>query len=87
MNILVSCAGGPAAVGAMKSLLECDSQGKHKIVSVDMDETAVGFHFSDKRYVVPRYIDELYYETITDIIKNIVNNIETNLSSIKSKVI
>jgi len=69
MNILFLGAGGPAAVGAMKSLLECDSQGKHKIVSVDMDETAVGFHFSDKRYVVPRYIDELYYETITDIIK------------------
>ena len=69
MNILFLGAGGPAAVGAMKSLLECDSQGKHKIVSVDMDETAVGFHFSDKRYVVPRYIDESYYETITDIIK------------------
>jgi len=69
MNILFLGAGGPAAVGAMKSLLECDSQGKHKIVSVDMNETAVGFHFSDKRYVVPRYIDELYYETITDIIK------------------
>ncbi|MAG25606.1 hypothetical protein CMI47_08520 [Candidatus Pacearchaeota archaeon] len=69
MNILFLGAGGPAAVGAMKSLLECDFQGKHKIVSVDMDETAVGFHFSDKRYVVPRYIDESYYETITDIIK------------------
>ena len=44
MNILFTGAGGPAAVGAIKSLQDCDSQNKHKIVSVDCDELAVGFH-------------------------------------------
>ncbi len=69
MNILFLGSGGPAAIGAMKSLLDCDSQGKHKIVAVDCDELAAGFHFSDRSYVVPKYSDDRYYDEILKIIK------------------
>ena len=68
MNILFTGAGGPAAVGAIKSLQDCDSQNKHKIVSVDCDELAVGFHLSDKSYVVPKTDDELYYTKLVEVI-------------------
>ena len=58
MNILFLGAGGPAAVGAIKSLFDVDSQGGHRIISVDCDELAVGFHFSDQSYVVPKINEE-----------------------------
>ena len=45
MNILFLGAGGPAAVGAIKSLFDVDSQGGHRIISVDCDELAVGFQY------------------------------------------
>ena len=47
MNILF-LGGGVMAIGRIKSLSDCDSQRKHKIVSVDCDELSVGFHLSDK---------------------------------------
>ena len=69
MNILFLGAGGPAAIGAIKSLSDCDSQRKHKIVSVDCDELSVGFHLSDKSYVIPKINEEHYYDEITKVIK------------------
>ena len=64
MNILLQGAGGPASHGVIKSLRKIEFKGK--IVSVDANPLSVGFHLSDKSYVVPkakdedRYIDELY---------------------------
>ena len=69
MNILFLGAGGPAAVGAIKSLFDVDSQGGHRIISVDCDELAVGFHFSDQSYVVPKINEEHYIEELLDIIE------------------
>lgn len=69
MNILFLGAGGPAAIGAIKSLNECDSQGEHKIVTVDCDELATGFHFGDRNYVVPKYNDDQYYDEILKVVK------------------
>ena len=41
MNILITCAGGPAAVGVIKSINDFDSQGEHKVVAIDCDKLSV----------------------------------------------
>ena len=68
MNILVSCAGGPAAVGVIKSMRDFDSHGDHKIVAIDCDELSVGFHLADKSYVVPFSVEDNYWKEVLKVI-------------------
>ena len=63
MNVLILSAGGPAGYGVIKSLKDMSFDGR--IISVDVDDLAVGFHMSDEYYVVPptnnkKYIEELH---------------------------
>tara|TARA_R100000664_G_C2753498_1_gene140918 strand:+ start:1737 stop:2678 length:942 start_codon:yes stop_codon:yes gene_type:complete len=67
MNILVSCAGGPAAVGVIKSLKDMNFDGK--VVAIDCDELSVGFHLVDKSYVVPFSVEDIFWEEILKIIR------------------
>ena len=69
MNILVSCAGGPAAVGVIKSFHDFDSQGEHKIVAIDCDELSVGFHLADRGYVVPFSVEDDYWKEVLKVIR------------------
>ena len=69
MNILFLGAGGPAAVGAIKSLLDYDTQREHKIISVDCDELAVGFYMSDESYIVPKNSSKFYHDKLKEIIE------------------
>ena len=69
MNILVTCAGGPAAVGVIKSFHDFDSQGKHKIVAIDCDELSVGFHLADRSYVVPFSVEDDYWKEVLKVIR------------------
>ncbi len=66
-NILLTCAGGPAAVGVIKSLKK--SLYDTTIVAVDSDDTAVGLYLADKKYTVPFSYDPEYWNIILDIIK------------------
>ena len=68
MNILVSCAGGPAAVGVIKSLRDINFDGK--IVAIDCDKLSVGFHLSDKSYVVPFSVEDIFWEEVLKIIRD-----------------
>ena len=65
--ILVSCSGGPAAIGAIKSLRDINFEGK--IVAIDCDELSVGNHLSDKGYVVPMSTHPQYWKEVLSIIE------------------
>ena len=65
-NILISCAGGPAAVGAIKSLKQINFKGN--IVTIDCDPLAVGRYLSDINYVVPLSTSKNYWDVVLDII-------------------
>ena len=65
-NILISCAGGPAAVGAIKSLKQIDFKGN--IVTIDCDPLAVGRYLSDINYIVPLSTSKNYWDKVLDII-------------------
>ena len=67
MNILITCAGGPAAIGVIKSLRSMRFVGN--IVSVDCDSLSAGFHLSDKHYEVPLSADDNYWSETLKIIK------------------
>ena len=69
MNILVSCAGGPAAVGIIKSIEDFDSQGEHKTVAIDCDRLSVGFHLADRSYVVPFSVEDDYWKEVLKVIR------------------
>ena len=66
MNILILSAGGPAAVGVIKSLKDINFDGN--IISVDNDELAVGFHMSHQHYVVPKINDNDYISVLLKIV-------------------
>tara|TARA_B100001094_G_scaffold256799_1_gene256123 strand:- start:5238 stop:6149 length:912 start_codon:yes stop_codon:yes gene_type:complete len=66
MNVLILSAGGPAGYGSIKSLRDINFSGK--IVSIDGDELAVGFHMSDKYYVVPNVDDKDYIPQVLKIV-------------------
>ena len=66
MNVLVLSAGGPAAVGVIKSLRDMNFDGK--IVAIDCDELAVGFQLADVYYVVPRADDDDFNSKLWDIL-------------------
>ncbi len=66
-NILISCAGGPAAIGAIKSLKQINFKGN--IVTIDCDPLAVGGYLSDKNYIVPLSTSKNYWDEVLNIIK------------------
>ena len=68
VNILITCSGGPAAIGVIKSLKSMNFNGT--VVSVDCDSLSAGFHLSDKHYQVPLSIDDNYWTELLKIIKN-----------------
>ena len=82
-NILISCAGGPAAVGAIKSLKDINFKGK--IITIDCDPLSVGGFLGDQNYVVPLSTDKSYWGAVLKIIKseNINIIIPTGDSDIK----
>ena len=65
-NILISCSGGPAAIGAIKSLRDINFKGK--IISIDCDPLSAGSFLSDKSYVVPVSSHPNYWSVVEDII-------------------
>ena len=67
MNILVSCSGGPAAIGVIKSLRDIGFTGK--IVSIDCDSLSSGFYLSDKYYVVPLSVEDNFWSETLKVIK------------------
>ena len=71
MNILVTSAGGPAAIGVIKSLKHFDKNNEHKIIATDVDELSVGFYLADNWYVVPRADEDGFIDEIRDIIKDV----------------
>ena len=68
MNILITGAGGPAAIGVIKSLKGLNTF-KHRIITVDSDKLAVGFHLSDSSYVIPMIDENNYYDELRKVIK------------------
>ena len=66
MNIMVTSAGGPAAIGVIKSLRDMNFDGE--IVAVDCDELSVGFHLVDVNHVVPPTDDDDYISHIFNIV-------------------
>ena len=65
-NILISCAGGPAAIGAIKSLNQINFEGN--IVTIDCDPLAVGRYLSNINYIVPLSTSKNYWDKVLDII-------------------
>ena len=69
MKILVTSAGGPAAIGVMKSLQNFDGgKNNHSIVATDITELSAGFLWADRGFVVPRANDINYLYEIQKII-------------------
>ena len=68
INILLSGAGGPAAIGAIKSLRLVHPDGGIKIVAVDSNPLSVGFHLADSFHVVPQADDEMFMDEVYTII-------------------
>ena len=66
-NILISCAGGPAAIGAIKSLRQIDFKGN--IVTIDCDPLSVGKYLSDINYIVSLSSSKIYWNEVLNIIK------------------
>ena len=79
-SILITCSGGPAAVGVIKSLIATNYNGK--IVTLDCDSLSSGFHLTNrdefgkkrwsgtnKSYVVPLSVDDSYWDEVLKIIK------------------
>ena len=69
MKILVTSAGGPAAIGVMKSLQNFDGgKNNHSIIATDITELSAGFLWADKGFVVPKADDINYLYEIKKII-------------------
>jgi len=64
MNILILSAGGPAAVGVIKSLRDFNG----KIIAVDCNPLSVGFYLTDGYYVVPKDNSPDFIPSIVEII-------------------
>ena len=69
MNILVTSAGGPAAIGVIKSLRHFDTEQKHKIIATDITDLSVGLHLADDGYIVPKANKDYFTQTIAKIVK------------------
>lgn len=65
-TILVTGAGGPCGIGAIKSLsVETD----HRVVGVDMNPAAAGIHLADDGTSVPAAADKTWPDTMADIVE------------------
>ena len=69
MNILVTSAGGPAAIGVIKSLRHFDTEQKHKIIATDITDLSVGLHLADDGYIVPKANKDYFTQAIAKIVK------------------
>ena len=67
LTVMVTEAGGPAAVGLIKSLKKYSSD--IQILAVDADPSASGIHISDHGHTVPYASDERYIDKILSLIK------------------
>ena len=75
MRIMVTSAGGPAAIGVIKSLEKYDKLGtSHQIIATDITKNSVGYKIANKGYIVPKSTDKDFIPTIRKIIKK--ENIE-----------
>tara|TARA_Y100001937_G_scaffold66668_1_gene91167 strand:- start:332 stop:1246 length:915 start_codon:yes stop_codon:yes gene_type:complete len=70
MNILVTSAGGPAAIGVIKSLRHFDVEKKHKIIATDITDLSVGLELADESYIVPEASKDFFITSIARIIKD-----------------
>jgi carbamoyl-phosphate synthase large subunit len=68
MNILITGAGGPAAVGVIKSLKGLNTS-RHHLVAVDSDPLAVGLYLCSAHYVIPKIDEENYYDELKKVIE------------------
>jgi len=66
VNILILGAGGPAAVGAIKSLRMAKVDAR--IIAVDSNPLSAGFYLADSYYVVPLADDVPFTNAIYDIV-------------------
>lgn len=69
MNILVTSAGGPAAIGVIKSIRHFDTENKHKIIATDISELSAGLHLADEGYTVPKANKDYFIQAIAKIVK------------------
>ncbi len=67
VNILISGAGGAAAVGAIKSLRM--AKVDIKITATDSNSLSAGFYLADNYYVVPPALDKMFMGEIRKIIE------------------
>lgn len=67
-RILLSGAGGPAAINAMKSLRLVHPENNIYIVAIDSNELSAGLYLADSYYVVPAADDDSFMEEIYKII-------------------
>lgn len=65
-RILITCAGGPAAIGLLKSLK--DVKKSIYTVAIDSDNLSAGFYLADTKYVVPSSDDPGYWEYVLRVI-------------------
>lgn len=65
-TILLTCAGGPAAIGVIKSLKKIGFEGR--IVTIDSDPLSAGGKLSDSNWTVPLSDSSGYWPVVTDII-------------------
>ncbi len=66
-TILIPGGGGPAAVGAIKSLRMSGYKGK--IISTDANKLSAGLYLADKAYVVPAASDPSFFQEAMKIIE------------------
>ena len=67
LTVLIPGAGGPAAVGTIKSLRLAGFTGH--IVSTDANPLSAGFYLSDSFHVVPKVNDVAFYPTVRRLIQ------------------
>ena len=66
---MVTSAGGPAAVGVIKSLEDFDGQGEHHITATDITADSAGMYMADTGYIVPKSTDKEFIPAIRKIIE------------------
>lgn len=64
MKILVTGAGGPAAVCVIKDLIK-----RHEVIATDIDQLASGLYIAQSRFIVPKADDKNFIKRILEIAK------------------
>lgn len=68
IRVLLTSVGGLVAPSMIKSLKECTSD-EFYVVGIDMHKEAVGFYFTDRKYIVPSGDSDEYPEKLLNIAK------------------